>query len=366
MRDSSPVTERRGRGAPAGRIVGGARPVTLKDVARSLGLSPATVSLVLNRAPGANAIPTRTQERVFEAARRLDYRPNLLARSLRSQRTSSIGVLVPEINEGYTAGLMSGVENYLSRNRYFYLVASHRSRPDLLASYLRMFEDRMVEGFILSGAMLADSPVLPTVAVAARKKLPGVTNLLIDQDAAARAALAHLSELGHRRIAFFRGWPENVDAEDRWRAIGEQARLLGLELDEALTLKLTGRGYGAVFSPEEGYEEGYALGRELLERGRRFTALFAFNDISAIGAMRAFLDAGLGIPQDVSVVGFDDIQSAAFLNPSLTTVRQPLHAMGELAGRVLLQRLAGGEAPEEVIVEPELVVRGSSGPAAEP
>jgi LacI family transcriptional regulator len=337
--------------------------VTLKDVARSLGLSPATVSLVLNGAPGANAIPPHTQERVFEAARRLHYRPNLVARSLRSQRTSSIGVLVPEINEGYTAGLMSGVEDYLSSEKYFYLVASHRSRPELLQQYLQMFEDRMVEGFIVSGVLLSEAPALPTVAIAARRRLPGVTNLVIDQDAAARDALCHLAELGHRRIAFFRGWPENADADDRWRAIREHAGALGLEVGETLTLRLTGRGYTTTFSPEEAYEEAYGLGRDLLERDRSFTALFAFNDISAIGAMRAFLDAGLRIPKDVSVVGFDDIQSAAFLNPSLTTVRQPLHEMGVIAGRVLLQRLAGEEAPDEVVVEPKLVVRGSTGPA---
>jgi LacI family transcriptional regulator len=112
-----------------------------------------------------------------------------------------------------------------------------------------------------------------------------------------------------------------------------------------------------------GYKEGYSIGQKLLADGHRFTSLFAFNDVSAIGALRAFLDAGLRVPDDVSIIGFDDIETAAFMNPSLTTVRQPLVQMGETAGRILLDRLSGKATyPDFVTLEPELVVRGSTGP----
>ena len=140
---------------------------------------------------------------------------------------------------------------------------------------------------------------------------------------------------------------------------------LGLVVRPELTMQLSGEDEDEIFSPQDGYREGYTFGRRLLERGDGFSALFAFDDVSAIGATRAFLDHGLRVPRDVSVVGFDDIQSAAFQNPTLTTVRQPLREMGEIAARLLLDRLRGGApaAGDFVTVQPQLVVRGSTGPA---
>lgn len=348
---------RRGRG-------GNGKPVTLKDLGEHLGLSPATISVVLNGSPVADSIPEETQERIFAAARRFNYRPNQLARSLRRQRSFSVGVLVPEIGEGFSPAVMSGVEHHLLQEGYFYLVASHRWKSDLLEEYLALLADRAVEGFLLLNTPIVRSPALPTVAVAPHQILPGVTNVVIDNDLAAHQALAHLAGLGHRRIAFFKGHPHSADTERRWRAIEKAAGEVGVEVRPELTLQLTAAGSGE-FSTEEGYREGHAFGTRLLERTRDFTALFAFNDVSAIGAIRAFLDAGLRVPDDVSVVGFDDVQSAAFLNPSLTTVRQPMAEMGATAGRLLLARLAGeSDQPEVVTVEPELMVRGSTGPPA--
>lgn len=334
--------------------------VRLKDVAEHLGLSPATVSLVLNRSPVADAIPQATHDRVFAAARELNYRPNLLARSLRSQRTYSIGVLVPEISEGYAAGVMRGVEQHLSQEGYFYFLASHRSKPDLLEEYLAALKDRSVEGFILLASKIEQAPDLPAVAVSTHRPIEGVTRVVIDHDAAARLALEHLKDLGHDEIAFFPGAPDNADAEDRWRAIQNAAPDLEIEIRPELTVEIAGEDYGGGF-----YKEGYAGAEKLMAAKAPFTALFAFNDISAIGAMRAFLDTGLTIPKDVSVVGFDDIQSAAFHNPGLTTVRQPLREMGVLAATALLERLGNGAtAPEVLTVEPKLIVRESTGPAA--
>ncbi len=150
----------------------------------------------------------------------------------------------------------------------------------------------------------------------------------------------------------------------RWRAILAAARTIGLAVAPELTLQLGSDAVDEVFVPKEAYQEGYAFGRKLLEAAPRFTALFGFNDTSSIGAMRAFMDAGLRVPEDVSVVGFDDIQGAAFQNPSLTTVRQPLHEMGQTASNILLERLSGAEPSTEIVtVDPSLVVRASTGPA---
>lgn len=338
------------------------QPVTLKMVAKHLGLSPATVSLVLNRSPVADSIPQETKDRVFAAARELNYRPNFMARSLRAKRSFTVGVLVPEISEAYATGVMSGIEDHLLHEGYFYLVASHRGKSDLLAEYLKLFEDRRVEGVILVAVPIDNAPLLPTVAVAGHRELDGVTNVIIDHDHAAQLALQHLVDLGHERIAFFKGQPSSADTEDRWQANLRVAEKLNLEVKDDLTLQLSGEKGADVFSAEEGYQEGYAFGQILLERCEDFTALFAFNDVSAIGAMRAFLDAGLRVPEDVSVIGFDDIQSAAFQNPSLTTVRQPLRKMGALAGEMLLERIASKEPGPFLSVEPELVVRDSTGP----
>lgn len=338
--------------------------VRLKDVAAHLGLSPTTVSLVMNRSPAARGIPPETQDRVRAAARELGYRANFIARSLRRQRTFAVGVLLPEISEGYAAGVLGGIEDQLLQEGYFYLVAGHHSKPDLFDDYLQLLTERSVEGLILVNTPIDRPLSLPTVVVAGHRELAGVTNVVIDHQVAARLALSHLAELGHRRIAFFKGHAHSADTEPRWQAICVAAGELGLEIDPRLTLQLSGDPAGERFSPEEGYREGHTFGRKLLEAGARFTALFAFNDVSAIGAMRAFGDGGLRIPGDVSVVGFDDILSAAFQNPSLTTVRQPLHEMGQRAAAVLLHRLGkpAEASPAAITIEPTLVVRDSTGP----
>ena len=347
---------------------GARRATTLKDVGEHLGLSPATVSLVLNQSPGAESIPEETQQRVLAAVEELGYRPNLVARSLRSRRTFSIGVLVPEISEGYATGVLSGVEDHLLDEGYRYLLASHRFDSRLIAENLSHLKDRLVEGFVLVNTQLAMPPGLPTVCVSGHQRLEDVVNVIIDHERAAELALAHLAELGHERIAVLKGHPWSADASFRWRAIEKAAASLGLGIPPELTLEIgdeTPNGRKA--SPEVHYREGYLYGQKLLAAGADFSAFFAFNDISAIGAIKALTDAGLGVPEDISVVGFDDIESAAYHSPALTTVRQPLREMGETAGRLLLEWL-GGQRPssEEITVEPELVVRSSTGPARRP
>lgn len=351
MARSKTVASSRPRGNAA------APSVSLKYLAEHLGLSPATVSLVINRSPAAKSIPHRTQERIRQAARELNYRPNFMARSLRAQRSFTIGVVVPEISEGYAALVLSGVEDHLLEEGYFYFVVSHRHRADLIEEYPRLLQQRAVEGLIAVDTACQVGVPIPVVAVSGHREMDGVTNIALDHACAAKLALEHLVQLGHRRIAFVKGQEFSSDTETRWEAVCGAAKGMDLVIDPPLTGQLEGD------SPSP--ELGYKVTRKLLATGSPFTALFAFNDISAIGAIHALREAGRRVPEDVSVVGFDDIQSAAFQNPGLTTVRQPLREMGVLAAETLLRRINAAPKspyPKLITVEPSLIVRGSTAP----
>ena len=332
--------------------------VSLKNLAEHLGLSKAAVSLVINRSPSAKSIPRHTQERIRAAARELNYRPNFMARSLRRQRSFVVGVVVPEISEGYAALVLSGIEDHLLDEGYFYFVVSHRHRKELLEEYPLLLQQRSVEGLIAVDTECTGNVDVPVVAVSGHREIAGVTNIVLNHTRAAKLALEHLTKLGHRRIAFIKGQEFSSDTEVRWEAVLASARKLGLEVNRSLTGQLEGESS----SPQLGYE----VTRRILAANEPFTALFAFNDISAIGAIRALREAGRRVPEDVSVVGFDDIQSAAFQNPGLTTVRQPLREMGVIAAETLLQRInAPTKIPyaKAITIEPELIVRATTAPA---
>jgi DNA-binding LacI/PurR family transcriptional regulator len=332
--------------------------VSLKSLAARLQLSPATVSLVINRSPAAKSIPQRTQERIRAVARELNYRPNFMARSLRAQRSFTIGVVVPEISDGYAALVMSGIEDYLLQEGYFYFVVSHRHRSDLVEEYPRLLQERAVEGLIAVDTACQQGVPIPVVAVSGHREMPGVTNIVLNHDRAARLALEHLANLGHQKIAFIKGQAFSSDTEIRWDSVRRTADSMRL----AVNTELVGQLEGESSSPQLGYE----VTRKLLATGSPFTALFAFNDISAIGAIQALREAGRRVPEDVSVVGFDDIQSAAFQNPALTTVRQPLRQMGVIAAETLLRRInasAKSPYPKTITIEPELIVRASTASA---
>ncbi len=334
-----------------------ARPVSLKVLGEYLDLSPATISLVLNNAPGVRSIPQETRERVTAAAKKFDYRPSFYARSLRGRRSFSIGVLVPELSDGYSAHVMDGIEEVLIEEGYFYLTASHRRKADLIVEYPRLLQDRSVEGFIVIDTLLEHAPPLPTVAVAGHRRLAGVTNIVLDHSRAAELTLRHLYQLGHRRIAFMRGRAASSDSADRWKSLMQTARDLGLDVPAERVMQVE----SAVSTPEL----GFPITHDLLSRTRDFTAIVAFNDLAAIGAIRALRDHGLAVPEDVSVVGFDDFAYAAYHSPSLTTVRQPLHKMGSMAARLLLDHIRGKDGFEkEVPIVPELVIRESTAPPA--
>ncbi len=330
-------------------------PVSLKQLAAHLGLNPATVSVVLNDVPG-RSIPQATRDRIKAAAKEMNYQPSLLARSLRNRRTLTIGILVPELGDGYHTEVMSGIGDQLINAGYFYFTAHHRHRPKLVEEYTRMLVGRGAQGIIAIDTALEHPISVPVVAVAGHRPIEGVTNVVLDHRRAAEVALNHLYGLGHRQIAFMHGQPFSSDSDERWREIQVVAARLGLEIKPELVISLD----RDLTSPEL----GYPVVRQLLATGQPFTALVAFNDISAIGAIRALQDCDLRVPADVSVIGFDDIKAAAYNLPRLTTIRQPLAEIGRIATQSLLNRIHGTMMPpDQILVEPELVVRESTGPA---
>jgi DNA-binding LacI/PurR family transcriptional regulator len=327
--------------------------VTLKMVAERVGLTKGTCSAVLNKTAASRSVPLHTQERILAAARDLNYRPSFYARNLGVKRTYMIGVVTQEIGDFYGSPIISGIERYLRQKDFFFLTVAHRHDPKLLETYSHILLDRGVEGFITVDTFI-DRPLgLPTVSIPGHRQMEGVTNIVMDHRRAAWLALNHLIELGHREIALMKGSDVSPDAEYRWNAIREVAEELGIPVRAELVVQLQG--------DDSTPQLGYPFAKELLARKRPFTALFAYNDISAIGSIRAFQEAGLRVPEDLSVVGFDDIRIALHNNPSLTTVRQPLQKMGEIAARTLLNRIEEREDwVPEIAIEPEFIVRNST------
>lgn len=330
--------------------------MTLEMVAQRVGLTKGTCSAVLNQSAASRSVPAHTQERILAAARELAYRPSFHARNLATKRTYMIGVVTQEIGDFYSSPIIRGIERYLRQRDYFFLTVAHRHDPKLLDYYSRLLLDRGVEGFITIDTIMDQPLPLPTVALPGHRRLKDVTNVIVDHRRGARLALRHLVELGHTEIAFMRGASFSTDSEDRWNWLCEIAAELGVRMPASLVVPLE--------SDDPTPQLGYPFAKKLLERKRPFTALLAYNDISAIGSIRAFQEAGLRVPEDVSVVGFDDISIAVHNNPALTTVRQPLEKMGEVAARYLLERLEDRRPwMPKIVIEPELVVRESSGPA---
>ncbi|MGZ4814320.1 MAG: LacI family DNA-binding transcriptional regulator [Terriglobales bacterium] len=328
----------------------------MKELASHLGLSPTTVSFVINRSPVANSIPQRTKDQIFAAAREFGYRPNFFARSLRTRRSFTIGVMVPEVSEGYAATVLSGIEHHLLQIGYFYFVVSHRHRSELIGEYAQLFQDRSVDGLIAVDTPWKREFAAPVVTISGPKRSNGVTNIALNHQRAAELGMRHLLGLGHRKIALIKGQEFSSDTNIRRKSIMDVAKRLGAPFSEKLVVQMEGD------SPSP--EVGYNATKKLLSSKQTFTAIFAFNDVSAIGAIQALREAGARVPKDVSVIGFDDIQAAAYQNPRLTTIRQPLRKMGEIAAETVLRQIGQPEIelPKQVIVEPELVVRETTGP----
>ncbi len=343
---------------PVRKKIQGEQTFGLKELADHLGLAPATVSLVMNGSSVADTIAPDTKKAILAAARKFNYRPNFFARCLRTRRSFTIGVMVPEVSEGYNVSVLSGIEDHLLQEGYFYFVASHRFQADLIEEYSQLFLHRSVDGLIVVCTPWQHILPCPVATISCHHDVAGATRILLDHDRAGQIALRHLVELGHRKIAFIKGQKFVPDTQVRWKAIATAAASMGLSISPKLVTQIEEN------SPSPNL--GYKATRDLLVAGERFTALFAFNDICAMGAIRALHEFGLRVPEDVSVLGFDDIESAAYQPRGLTTVQQPLREMGKTAAQVILNRIANGNKAEreseQILFEPRLVVRETTAP----
>ncbi len=347
----------------ASRLPGHGRVVTIRDIAEATGFSIATVSMVLNKA--ARRIPPATQRLVEEAASKLGYFPNLQARSLRSKRTNSVGVLIFDVTDPYCALILRGVENSLGDAGYMSVLADLQNTPKRIRQCAQMLMERRVEGLIaianplhlgtdLSTAIQQFD--IPAVVIGSESTDERYASVVIDNRAGTWAAVEHLYDLGHRDIAFIRGPKLMSDSSPRWDGIQKCARAKGIRIDRSLVAEIQGRN--------STYEEGYQLTEKLLGTRKQFSGLIAFDDLTAFAAIGALSNAGHRVPEDCSVIGFDDIPGAAFYNPPLTTVCQYMEKQGAIAAK-MMRTLLTAEAgqPREKMhekIEPRLVVRKST------
>jgi LacI family transcriptional regulator, galactose operon repressor len=343
--------------------------VTIRDVAERSGFSSATVSIVLNNAPLARYIPDTTKTRIQRAASQLGYRPNLFARSLRSRRSHTVGVMVFDMTDPYCTLVLRGIENCLYESSFLPMLTDVHNDRTRFERYLEMLLDRRIEGLVvLANWLFLDINILadleksniPTAIVSRELKNDRISSVIVDNAVGGRAALEHLHSLGHRNIAFIRGPRQLTDTAPRWRGVRGLARELDLKIDPRLVVDLPESR-----QPISSFEDGYKLTEELLHRRIPFTALMAFDDMTAFGAIRALSKAGVSVPEQCSVIGFDDVAPASLYCPSLSTIRQPMEAMGAAAATIVIEAINAGlekKAPKAVHrkVVPELIVREST------
>ena len=343
--------------------------VTIRDVAKESGFSSTTVSIVLNDAPLARYIPAVTKKRIERAAEKLGYRPNQFARSLRSKRSHTVGVMVFDMTDPYCTLVLRGIENTLYQASYLPILTDVHNERSRFERYLEMLLDRRVEGLVvlanwlfLDINLLADleKSSIPTAIIGCELKGDSMSSVIVDNEVGGYLALEHLHALGHRKIAFIRGPKTLGDSSPRWRGIRNCAKESGLELDPRLIVDLPESR-----DPLSSFEAGKKLTVDLLKQKLPFTAILAFDDMTAFGAMRALGNGGLRVPEHCSVIGFDDVAASALCTPPLTTIRQPMEAMGAGAVGIVLEGINLVLEKREVAaqhrkVAPALVVREST------
>jgi LacI family transcriptional regulator len=343
--------------------------VTIRDVAKESGFSATTVSIVLNNAPLARYIPTTTKKRIESAAKKLGYRPNLFARSLRSRRSHTVGVMVFDMTDPFCTLVLRGIESSLYQASYLPILTDVHNERSRFERYLEMLLDRRVEALIVVANWLfvnidvlgdLEKSNIPTVMIGRELKNDSISSVIVDNELGAYTAIEHLYSLGHRKIAFIRGPKTLTDSAPRWRGIRAFAKARNLELDPHLTVDLPESS-----DPNSSFDIGYKLTEDMLKSKRAFTALMAFDDMTAFGAVRALTRAGLKVPEQCSVVGFDDVAASNLCTPALTTIRQPMEAMGAMAASIVLEGINAMLEKRDLPavhrkLAPELAVRDST------
>ncbi|MGA9672636.1 MAG: LacI family DNA-binding transcriptional regulator [Terracidiphilus sp.] len=314
--------------------------VTLADVARASGFSTSTVSIVLNEAPLSRYVAVKTKELIRKKASEMGYHPDALARSLSRRHSQTIGVLVFDISDPFCMSLLRGIERTLYPTPYLPIIMDADNRPEQFDRYLDMLIGRRVEGLILVANWLfaeidplskIEKNKIPMTVVGRDLTPRSIRSVVVDNEAGGYAAIEHLYLLGHRRIAFLRGPKEMDDSSRRWQGIRRFASKVRLRLDPRLTFQLP-----SLMDPASGFEGGLRLTTELIKTMIDFSAILAFDDLTALGAIRALWLAGRRVPHDCSVIGFDDVPHAALTSPAITTIHQPMLEMGSLAANLVL------------------------------
>jgi LacI family transcriptional regulator len=343
--------------------------VTIRDVAKESGFSSTTVSIVLNDAPLARHIPDTTKKQIKRAAKKLGYRPNQFARSLRSKRSHTVGVMVFDMTDPFCTLVLRGIENSLYQSSYLPILTDVHNERTRFERYLEMMLDRRVEGLIvlanwlfLDINLLADleKSSIPTAIIGCELQTDSASSVIVDNEVGGFQALEHLHAMGHRKIAYIRGPKSLSDSGPRWKGVRNFAKSVDLELDQRLIVDLPESR-----DPISSFEAGYKLTEELIRRKRPFTAIHAFDDMTAFGSIRALNRAGLRVPEQCSVIGFDDVATSALYTPALTTIRQPMEVMGATAVGVVVEGINAVLEKRETPathrkVAPELVVREST------
>ncbi len=330
---------------------------TIVDVAKAAGVHPSTVSRVLNDRADAS-VREETRRRVVRTAQRLGYRPSALARSLRLKRTLTLGMLVPDITNPFFSPIIKGAEDAARERGYNLILCNSEDLPEREATYLRVLRERQVDGVLIASSRMADT----TITALRREGFPfvllnrgarGAEDLavVVDNHGAAAHVIAYLAGLGHRRVAHIAGPQTTTTGVERAAGVAAAVREHALASDAELTVE------AEAFSEDAGYRAT----RTLLDLREPPTAIFGANDLITIGALRAAREAGVRIPEAVSLVGFNDIPLAGLLEPALTTVHVPQLEMGREGARLLIDRLKGRQlGPARVVLPTALIVRASS------
>ncbi len=331
--------------------------LTIAEVAREAGVSPQTVSRVINDRPD---VAHETRQRVQQVINKLGYQPSAIARSLASRRTHTLGLITADFSDYFFTQVIAGAEVEARKHGYFLMLGSTERNLQDEPEYIRLLTGRHVEGILfarpstepdnrhLLGLLRDGVPVVTTAYY-----LPGTRLTVVDVDNVdgAQQATGYLLECGQRQIAMITG-------PTSWKSVNDRARGYRLALEAAGV----GLDPGLIAEGDWSYRSGYGAMQELLARERAFSAVFAQNDRMAIGAIRALREAGRRVPQDVLVVGYDDIPVAEYCDPPLTTIRQPMQEVGRVATRLLIQAIEEPGPPQgPVLLKGELIRRGSCG-----
>jgi LacI family transcriptional regulator len=342
------------------------------DVARVSGFSASTVSIVLNEAPLSRYVAASTKERIRLVAGDLGYRPDASARSLRSRRSRTIGIMVSDISDPFCTLILQGIEKALQPTPYLPVIMMAHNRREQFERHIELMLERRVEGLVLVANwlfgefdLLADleKSRIPAFGVGRDLTPSGIPSLQVDNEAGGYAAVRHLFDLGHREVVVLRGPSELSDSDRRWEGIQRFAAEANLPLPKRRVAQLA-----PAVDPTSGFDAGFRLTNAMLDRGVEFTAVLAFDDLTALGAIRALRQAGRRVPEDCSVIGFDDVPLAGLSTPALTTIRQPMEQMGGLAAEWVLASMKPERGAEEspvprgtlLLLPPELVVRDST------